>query len=200
MMMRTPWLGVFCSSWLVAACTSTTPADDDEPSRDGRQPLDATGTGDDAGPSQFAVYESGSRLKLRVGTSPDGAKTFLGWRDTMRGEDCAFIVAADGQQRCLPSGAANYAEDLFWGDSGCTTTRLAYTTAGCPAVTGYVNRYVTTCWPYRLRIHALGARHAGSVYVKSGATCTLNTTPYEFYVLGAEVPAASFVGLTESLE
>jgi hypothetical protein len=191
---------------LLAACSSPGPGadDDDVPPDDGRPRVDAVGTGTDAGidggPSQLSVYESGTRLKMRVGTSPDGAKTFLGWRDTMRNEDCAFQLAGDGQQRCLPAGAANYAEGLFWGDSGCATTRLAYTTVGC-AATGHVQRYEqATCTTYRWRIHALGPRHLGTVYVKSGASCTVNTSAYDFYVLGAEVPPGSFVGLTESLE
>jgi hypothetical protein len=187
---------------LMTACSAPPGGGDDDagvPPDDAGVRPDATGTGGDGGPSQLGVYESGSRLKMRVGTSPDGAKTFLGWRDTMRNEDCGFLPAADGQQRCLPSAAATYAEDLFWGDAGCSTTRLAYTTAGC-AASGYVHRYVTTCVPYRLRIHVLGARHTGAVYVKSGATCTLNSTPYDFYVVGAEVPASSFVAVAESLE
>ena len=46
------------------------------------------------GPNELAVYQGGSRIKMRVGTTEDGAKTFLGWRDTMRDEDCSFVRAA----------------------------------------------------------------------------------------------------------
>jgi hypothetical protein len=193
---------------LVAACTTTTPAGDHDgpPPDDGRRPPDAREPGPDApdarpdgGPSQLGVYESGARLKMRVGTTPDGAKTFLGWRDTMRNEDCAFLTASDGQPRCLPAAAASYAEDLFWGDAGCTTTRLAYSSGSCPPVTGYA-RAVSTCQPFRFTIYALGDRHTGPAYVKSGATCTLYTGANEYYVLGAEVAPGSFVAATESLE
>ena len=184
------------------ACTGTPPGsggDADLPPDDGRVTSDG-GPDPDGGPSELGVYESGSRLKMRVGTSPDGAKTFLGWRDTMRNEDCAFGVAADGQQRCLPASSGSYLENVFWGDSGCTTTRLAYLQVGCVAATGYVHHYLTSCSPYQVRVHMLGARHAGTVYVRSGASCTVSTATFDFYRLGPEVPAGSFVGVTESLE
>ncbi len=61
---------------------------------------------------------------MRVGTTPDGAKTFFGWRDTQRNEDCAFANATDGQARCLPSTVATYPPDLFWADAGCATESL----------------------------------------------------------------------------
>src|SRR6185295_8706491 len=52
-------------------------------------------------------FESGSRLKAIVLTTPDGTQYFNGWHDTMLDEDCWFDVAADGQLRCLPAITAN---------------------------------------------------------------------------------------------
>ncbi|HVV82997.1 MAG TPA: hypothetical protein VHE35_07945 [Kofleriaceae bacterium] len=204
--------GTLFAIGLVTACTSGGSAGDDAARPpDGSTRLDAPGDVDaagsdldapvktDAGPSELDVYQSGARLKMRVGTTPDGAKTFLGWRDTMRDEDCAFAIAADGAQRCLPGAAATYTTDLFWGDAACTTVHLATTAAGCPVVSGYA-RGVTTCAPFRFTVYSLGAHYTGSVYVKSGAVCTLYTGQAEYYLLGAEVPADSFVEATESLE
>ena len=194
---------------LVVACTTAPPATDDAARPDAA--IDSSPEPDapeappdarpqrDGGPSQLSVFESGTRLKMRVGTTPDGAKTFFGWRDTLRNEDCAFANAADGMVRCLPSTVATYSVDLFWADAGCTTTRLVAAPAGCPMLAGYA-RSVTTCPPNRFVVYVLGARHQGTAYVKSGATCTAFTGTQDYYLLGAEVAADSFVAATESLE
>lgn len=196
--------------FLVAACSGPPEAGDDAARQDAST-IDGTPVPDapepppdarpkiDAGPSEMDVFQSGSRLKMRVGTTPDGAKTFFGWRDTLRNEDCAFANAADGMVRCLPGASATYSPDVFWGDAACTTTRLVSAPAGCPMLNGYA-RAVSTCAPSRFTIYMLGARHQATVYVKSGATCTAFTGTGDYYLLGAEVPAASFVPATESLE
>src|SRR5262245_45947669 len=62
------------------------------------------GSGGSGGTSsnQLDIYQSGSRIKMRVGTTPDGAKEFIGWRDTQRNENCSFFTSTDGMRRCLP--------------------------------------------------------------------------------------------------
>jgi len=42
--------------------------------------------------SGLDVTQSGSRIKARVLSTPDGAKAFDGWVDTQRNEDCAFAL------------------------------------------------------------------------------------------------------------
>lgn len=58
------------------------------------------------------VISSGSRLKARLGRTPDGAQIFLGWFDTQRQENCDFAIdMAAGIQRCFPDSRYH----LTWG-------------------------------------------------------------------------------------
>src|SRR5688572_33384336 len=54
------------------------------------------GGNEGGGNTQALGYENGSRLRARVYAGTDGAKQFLGWRDTQLGVDCAFGRVADG--------------------------------------------------------------------------------------------------------
>lgn len=60
---------------------------------------------------------SGSRLKARYASTPDGAKVFMGWYDSQLNEKCTFMLAEDGNMRCLPS-ASNASGEGFL-DSQC---------------------------------------------------------------------------------
>jgi hypothetical protein len=48
-------------------------------------------------------YVSGTRIKARVVTTPDGAKMFVGIYDNDLQTECSFSTAADGITRCLPA-------------------------------------------------------------------------------------------------
>lgn len=71
------------------------------------------------GPAGYSALASGTRIKARVGTTPDGAKLFLGWHDAELGVDCEFLKASDGLTRCLPVGPVVQAGTLF-ADSSCS--------------------------------------------------------------------------------
>ena len=58
---------------------------------------------------------SGSRLKARYASTPDGARIFLGWRDSELGFDCEFQTAEDGKQRSLPREG-----HVWFSDDECT--------------------------------------------------------------------------------
>src|SRR6185436_10729346 len=89
-------LAAGCGTNLPGAGDDGVPPDDGRPRPDGPDGpdggVDAADAGPDGGPSELDVFQSGSRLKMRVATTIDGAKTFLGWRDTMRNEDCGFAL------------------------------------------------------------------------------------------------------------
>jgi hypothetical protein len=55
-------------------------------------------------PKACADPVSGSRLKAKYRVAEDGSKEHLpgAWYDSMRGEDCVFLHASDGKERCLP--------------------------------------------------------------------------------------------------
>ena len=61
---------------------------------------------------------SGSRLKARYASTPDGARIFLVWRDSELGFDCEFQKAEDGKQRCLPRAA----QAIFYETETCEGT------------------------------------------------------------------------------
>src|SRR5262245_10400360 len=82
---------------LALGCTAM-----DAPPGSGNGGAAGAGSGGTTGSNQLDIYQSGTRIKLRVGTTPDGAKTFLGWHDAQRSEHCNFYAAADGTRRCLP--------------------------------------------------------------------------------------------------
>lgn len=83
---------------------------DDDQAEDGQNGDDGNsddGGGDDSpGRDQLGIYESGSRIKMRVGRTPDGAVSFEGWYDTELDTVCYFGTAADGRRRCLPEQTA----------------------------------------------------------------------------------------------
>lgn len=70
--------------------------------------------------NQMALYESGSRIRARVGMTPDGAKMFLGWYDTELGINCRFRKLDGPVARCYPLvGEVALFNNLFL-DSSCT--------------------------------------------------------------------------------
>jgi hypothetical protein len=47
-----------------------------------------SGAGDDGAGDDVTEYRSSTRIRRRMGRTPDGGEMFLGRRDTMRAEDC----------------------------------------------------------------------------------------------------------------
>ncbi len=58
--------------------------------------------GEQGDASETGGNVSGSRLKARYASTPDGAKVFMGWYDSQLNEKCTFRLAEDGRMRCLP--------------------------------------------------------------------------------------------------
>ena len=205
-MRNLPWIAIA----LVMGCGNPGAGDDGAgdddgggPS-DGRPAIDAEGGGDGGPTTDLDVNKSGTRIKMRVGTTPDGARTFLGWRDVQRNDDCYFQYAADGMQRCLPSNAASISS--FFRDAGCTLPLGLVASAACPTppVPKYATRFDTVCSApgrYGLHVYNVTGAHTGTIFTGSPSSCTATTVQgYLFYVVGAEVPAADFAGVTESIE
>ncbi len=170
-------------------------------------PAGPAGTG-----SSPNVETSGSRLKARYTTTTitgsDGSKqttrNFAGWFDSQRNEPCSVGVAADGKRRCLPSAISMGG---FFADAACTTplaqTFRAVTNPACGGASANAPKYASKasfdpngCAVTQLM--TLGAKHGGQVYQGSPAFCSPANTGdlYDFYLVGAEVPASSFVEVT----
>lgn len=149
------------------------------------------------------LYQSGSRLKARMLVTADGAKSFNGWRDTKRGENCFFADATDGKTRCLPDCLAASVEEMYYPTDSCTGAPLA--------VAGHVS---TPPRCIRTR-NALGRSPVfytwttptpGSIYVKTGpqGPCVLAVASQlqysSFFMLGVMADPLDFVEGVEQLE
>ena len=90
--------------YLIIACTSPTG--------------DVVGPGAGGGlPNAMAadLYQSGSRLKVRIISGADGSQQFEGWQDTQTNEQCSFATVG-ANLYCLPSYATT---GTYW-VTGCT--------------------------------------------------------------------------------
>jgi hypothetical protein len=173
--------------------------------------LDDGGTGGGGGSGggggggvDIGINRSGTRIKMKVLNTPDGAKVFQGSYDSQRNEDCAFQVASDGVTRCVPTSIAR--SDGFFADAACTVP-IGLSFPGCALPTYVaVPSSASTCFAAPTpgpRIYARGATHP-TYYRKSGTTCLgPNTTPVDtfFYgITGAEIPPTSFQMATSAIE
>jgi len=70
------------------------------------------------GPAAGAPLESGTRIRMLVGRTDDGAKLFMGWHDAELGVDCEFAKTVDGEIRCVPS--MDVVSFVLYSDAQCT--------------------------------------------------------------------------------
>ncbi len=153
------------------------------------------GTGGGGGGGSEPDYVSGSRIKARVVSSADGAKSFAGFYDTQLGTMCSFNHAADDTLRCLPPLVAYIGS--YYSDSGCATP-LAYAT-GCAPTYAYKTEAAVTCVDTgyslgntRYHVYSIGAAYSGTVYAGSPGSCNTTTPSYPVYTIGSEVAASTF--------
>lgn len=181
---------------LLAACGTSNIAP--PPSPDAAVKADAPAGHDADTPGELEHHLSGTRIKVRVITTPDGAKAFKSMYDVQRGEDCAFRPAADGVTRCLP--AVHQAFEQHYSDAGCTV----------PVVFMYVCQ---TPPKYLALISSQGCTASGGpkIYLRGAASTsaylkapscipTTFNAQHTYYALGAEVLPGSFVAGTSELE
>ena len=167
----------------------------------GGSDANGSGSGSGSGSGQLDIYQSGSRIKMNVLTTPDGAKVFMGSRDTMLNIDCQFVPAADGVTRCLPafSNPIAFSPNPYFGDSQCMIPVAQMT--GCTTPT-YVLQYPAAACPTSgYRVFAVGAKYT-TAFIKSGTTCTAFTSSpsITYYALGAEVSPSTFQSSTLDVE
>lgn len=113
---------------------------------------------------------AGTRLKVRAVVGVDGSRQQLGFFDSVRMENCGFVTATDGTQRCLP--LESVAADLgYFSDAQCTMRLFG---ASCAAVPKYGVRYLNTTCQLSWDLHTLGAELSPTptqVFAVSGANC-----------------------------
>jgi phage-related tail fiber protein len=163
---------------------------------------DAGGDSGGIGAITQDLYQSGSRIKARMLVTPDGAKSFLAWRDTQRNEDCEFLPTADGKYRCLPGSMNSAWLGGLYSDSGCTVP-LAQGLA-CSTIS-YLRTGSVCLTAFDVRIfHAIP--WTGTAYYtlsSSGCSSANQIAPnssLSYFIAGAEIPLTEFQSATESLE
>jgi hypothetical protein len=151
-------------------------------------------------PSAKADPVDGTRLKAEYRVAADGSKEYLAgvWYDSQRSEDCAFATAGDGQQRCIPDGAAA----SVFADSMCTKPIVALA-AGCSAPTYVLTAGNATCSATpATHVFAVGAATTPvTLYVPNGSSCFPAGPPgsgFTYYGVGDEVAATQFVAATKA--
>jgi hypothetical protein len=130
----------------------------------------ACGIGVDPGGPGVAPQEqalSGTRLKVRFVQGDDGSKSVLGFRDTQRNEDCSFVEAEDGRQRCLPDFMFAKTGPRFF-DPQCSIPIFA---SACVAASyGYI---AAEACPFRPAIYSLEATVPSAIYGNALGSCDL---------------------------
>ena len=150
------------------------------------------------------VNQSGSRIKMNVLSTPDGARSFTGWRDTLLDLDCNFQLAGDSVTRCLPvTDTFHVSSSPYFADAACSIP--VATRSGC---TGPEPRHIlrspdqAICGAGGFRVFQAGAKYT-TVYARNGASGCLAATPtppVSYYALGAEVDPSTFQSATAAVE
>ncbi len=142
----------------------------------------------------------GSRLKAQWRIGDDGSRAFVGWYDTVTNAACAFNIAGDGVERCLPPFQWSYEYELRFLDAACSQA-LIPVGAWCNPF-GSPNTFVaisptSNC---AFAIHAIGpVVQPAKLFQLDGQGQCSSVAPqanYDYHELGAELPAASFVSGT----
>ncbi len=160
-------------------------------------------------PQAQHANESGSRIRMRVGTTSDGARIFLGWHDAARHEDCEFVKAIDSRKRCLPTGAMN----VYYREAGCKTPNGYTPKPPCPDTSPprYAIASDHTCAPTGQVVLArvfpisslLNVSPGTTIFVRDAdGACTPATTSlaFQYFDLGAEIAATAFQEMSDAVE
>lgn len=152
----------------------------------------------------LAFVESGTRLKVRTIEGADGSANVIAGQfyDSELEETCYPGRAADGVTRCLPMGGAT----AFFSDPSCSD-RIAYAAKGCTVQKFF--RWTTTgavCGTSDAHLSKVGGLVSPTeLYSGTPETCTAVTPAaldiyleiYDFYEVGPELPASTFVEITD---
>lgn len=155
-------------------------------------------------PEAMAEQTSGSRIKIRWWTTPDGLKGFAGYWDSELGIECMPYYTGEAY-RCIPSISGL----LAYTDAACTSA-LVFTNSRAiadPAKYTYLLELEEGDW--RMRMFQLGeAAGSSALFTKSGSDCDeLSSATKDIYIRNygqprqaVEVPISTFVELTRSID
>ena len=104
--------------------------------------------------------------------------------------------ASDGSRRCLPA-TPGVTIAGYYADAACTQ-KLAQVPDDTRCAPLYALEQPPSC-ELRARVHAVGGRHTGMVYVRSGADCVSGTAGSPQYRTTGELAPALMVPLSDEL-
>lgn len=144
----------------------------------------------------------GTRLKVRALVASDGARVQQHFFDTMRMEPCAFALASDGSQRCLPyvEPYANFSSQ--YSDAQCTSKLfMSATCAGAGAVK-YGLEFVPLACANGFSLHGVSPVTPSTAYALSGTTCVASQVQptWKYFASTGVIPPTSFVAATYVVE
>lgn len=161
--------------------------------------------------------ESGTRLKAIWWKTEDGARSFAGWHDDELGQDCTFIHATDGVDRCVPPAPyiQGYGPPSLFEDAACTIPLVfapRATVSNACALTDPMpgGLYATLVYSaptgggscgFAFEVHSLSPT-SGLSHVYSGAGCAQQDADptLSYYEYGAAIPPSTFVGSKTAIE
>ena len=161
--------------------------------------------GGGGGSAAPATQQNGSRIKMRMVTTPDGLRSPTGVRDVQLGVDCGFNQSADGQTRCLPLSSA-YVSDVY-GDPDCNNLIALLpcqeATVGAPPAYAYrTDAASNSCGSSGgMHVYPVTGVYSGTTYViSSNGQCQqgvpITSGGSMFLSLGSELPPSTFVAGT----
>ncbi len=120
-LLSVPCVGIFLSALTSLAACSSDSSDPAGPGGDDSTTTDDTG---DSGKAALPEWKSGTRLRANLIGGAGDTRLFTGWYDKSLKTNCAFAIAEDGAERCLPLGA-----DLgsTFSDAACTLRAVVVT-------------------------------------------------------------------------
>jgi len=144
------------------------------------------------------IYQSGSRMKMRIGTSLDGAKEFRGWYDSQLGINCVFRKLTTGQIRCIPE--LTSLNDRWYSDAVCSTRA-----AVLPEEDDNLGQFTNISMEVSSGVFSVvqtAGRMTQDIYFQQGASCTrYNGIPAGIDVyLVIPIDAIEYQGQEEAIE
>lgn len=128
------------------------------------------------------------------------------WLDVARAKPCQFLLASDGQSRCLPRFTGAYASLPDFADPQCTQKLVVRSGTGTPRPDVEIefehNCNADGYAASRYHVFAVGAAYTGPRYERQGGQCVVNTSTDQvtMFRLGAEIAPSTFVLAAESVD
>jgi hypothetical protein len=131
--------------------------------------------------------------------SEDGASERIGWYDSTTNGPCTAHESNDGTRRCVPEPGATLIPGGYFSDAMCTTLLAYGTDEDCYNGSAYVYESVVNGCDVRTKIDVRNDEFTSPKHM-AAMMCVAATLPADghTYAIGAEVPAATFAGLTTS--